>query len=96
MKINKKTRYAADGQEKTKLSFKNSQERKFVNSSLSHIVEKIKELRKEKEISQEKLAELANISVGTIKFIEQNQRTPSLFMLLKIIYVLDPEAKIWE
>ncbi|QDK43644.1 transcriptional regulator [Bacteriovorax stolpii] len=57
---------------------------------------KIKVLRVERGLSQEALAEMANVSISTIKFIEQNQRSPSLPMLFKLIYILDPNARVWD
>ncbi|QDK42379.1 transcriptional regulator [Bacteriovorax stolpii] len=60
------------------------------------MADKIKKLRKEKGLSQEALAELASVSVSTIKFIEQNQRSPSLPMLFKLLYILEPNASVWE
>jgi transcriptional regulator with XRE-family HTH domain len=41
------------------------------------------------------LAELAAVSIGTIKSIELNQRSPSLPVLFKLLYVLDRNCKVW-
>jgi len=77
------------------LEFLTKSERSFVQANVKRIAGRIKQLRKEKGLSQEKLAELTSISISTIKFIEQSQRAPSLPMFFKILFVLDPEAKIW-
>lgn len=78
------------------LSFTSSAEEKFVKNSVRRVAAKIRKMRNELGISQEKLAELADVSVTTIRFIERNQRAPSLPMLFKLIFVLDKQAKIWE
>lgn len=78
------------------LSFTSNAEEKFVKNSVRRIAAKIRKMRNELEISQETLAEMADVSVSTIRFIERNQRAPSLPMLFKLIYVLDKQAKVWE
>ncbi len=55
---------------------------------------KLKEYRKLKGYSQEKLAELAAISKMSIRRYETNERQPSLETLNKIAMVLD--ADVWE
>lgn len=77
------------------LEFKNQAELSFVQANTKRIASKMRDFRKAKKLSQEELAELVLVSVSTIKFIEQNQRTPSLPMLFKILYVLDRNALIW-
>lgn len=97
MKKNKDKRpYRPKGLDLTNLNFSSVTEENFVKSSVKSISSKIRERRNQLGISQEELAELASVSVGTIKFIEQNQRAPSLPMLFKLIFVLDKKAKIWE
>lgn len=78
------------------LSFTSNVEEKFVKNSVKRIAAKIRKKRNELGISQENLAELAGVSISTIRFIERNQRAPSLPMLFKLIFVLDKEAQIWE
>lgn len=95
MKIKEKRTYRLKGLELSNLTFKSAQEKKFVKNSVANIAEKIKKLRIEKGFSQEELAEQVSISVSTIKFIEQNQRSPSLPMLFKILYILDRNADVW-
>lgn len=68
----------------------------FVKRQVERLAEKIAKTRKARGISQEKLAELASVSISTIKFIEQHQRTPSLAVLLKIVYALDRNAVLWK
>lgn len=92
MKIKEKRTYRTKGLELSNLNFTSNHEKKFVSSSIKRVAEKIKKLRLEKGYSQEELAEKISISVSTIKFIEQNQRAPSLPMLFKILYALDRTA----
>lgn len=87
--------YRSGGLDFSNLTFQSASERKYVETNVEKIASKIRELRKQQGLSQEKLAELTSISVSTIKFIEQNQRAPSVPMLLKILYVLDKKAVIW-
>ncbi len=96
MRNKDKRLYRPKGLELTNFSFGSIAEEKFVKNSIKAISAKVRELRMKNGISQEELAELASVSVGMIKFIEQNQRAPSLPMLLKLIFVLDRQAKIWE
>lgn len=75
------------------LHFANNGEEKYVRMHVSRIAAKIKELRVGLNVSQEELAEMTLVSVSTIKSIEQNQRSPSLPMLIKILYYLDQHPK---
>jgi transcriptional regulator with XRE-family HTH domain len=59
------------------------------NEFLSLLGEKIRTLRKEKNIKQEKLAELVDKTTEHISFIERGERAPSLELLLKLAQVLD-------
>lgn len=58
-------------------------------SDLYHIGEKIKEIRKKKKISQEKLAELTEMNFRTISRIETSRNIPNLETLEKIASTLD-------
>jgi len=78
----------------TNLEFSGRSEKAFVKFHLISTAETLATLRRNSGISQEKLAELAQISVSTVKFIEQKKRVPSLALLLKVLFVLDKEAKI--
>ncbi|MBU6374362.1 MAG: helix-turn-helix transcriptional regulator [Bdellovibrionales bacterium] len=78
-----------------KSDIQSTSERKYVEANVEKITSRIRELRKQQGLSQEKLAEVTSISVSTIKFIEQNQRAPSVPMLLKILFVLNKKATIW-
>ncbi|MCM2280099.1 MAG: helix-turn-helix transcriptional regulator [Oligoflexia bacterium] len=78
------------------IEFSSRGERIFVKRQVERLAEKIAKTRKARGISQEKLAELASVSISTIKFIEQHQRTPSLAVLLKIMYALDRNAVLWK
>ncbi len=96
MKNKDKRSYRPKGQELSNFSFTSAAEEKFVKNSVKRIAGKVRKKRIEKGLSQEKLAELADVSLSTIRFIELNQRAPSLPMLFKLIYVLDKQARIWE
>jgi y4mF family transcriptional regulator len=56
--------------------------------------ETIKNRRKELNITQPDLAELAGISVNTLYKIERGQNNPTLDVLTKILEVLGLELKI--
>lgn len=58
-------------------------------TNLNHIGTKIKEIRKRKKISQEKLAELVSMNNRSILRIENQQNLPTLETLAKIADVLD-------
>ena len=96
MKNKGKSSYKRNGLEFANLDFASAAEKRYVESNVRRVVEKIRDMRKKRGLSQEAFAELTSISLGTIKFLEQNQRAPSLPMLLKILYVLDRDAKIWD
>lgn len=52
---------------------------------------KIKELRKQKKITQEKLAEILNLDIGYISKLEVGRNFPTIGTLEKIADVLDIE-----
>ena len=90
-----KRSYRRGGLVFSNLEFSSRAEKRFVKNQVAFVAERIKQLRESKKLSQEKLAELAGVSLGTIRYLEQNQRAPSLPLLLKIIYALDRKANIW-
>ncbi len=55
---------------------------------LIQISNKIKETRKSKNITVQKLAETAKVSKGLISQIENNRTVPSLLVLMNIVYAL--------
>ncbi len=57
--------------------------------SLRLLGERIRELRKERLLSQEKLAELAEIHVNHLRRIELGQANPTYLVLLRICAALD-------
>lgn len=89
-----KRTYRKGGLEFGNLVFKSQGERKYVKVHVENIVQRLKELRKSKGVSQEALAEMVSSSVSTIKFIEQGQRSPSLAMYFKILYALDKNTSL--
>lgn len=54
---------------------------------------RIKEIRKSKSITQEKLAELINIETGSLSAIESGRHFPSLLTIEKIAQTLEVELK---
>lgn len=50
--------------------------------------QRIKELRKKQELTQEKLAELANIDFSYLNMIESGKKNPSLKRIAKLARVL--------
>ena len=52
------------------------------------ISRKIKNLRKQRDLTQEELAEIVGVSVNYIGYIEQNKRTPSIKTADKIARAL--------
>ncbi len=54
--------------------------------------EVLRDLRKQKGLSQEKLAELANLHDRHISFIERNLRTPSIIVVFQLAKALEMEA----
>jgi transcriptional regulator with XRE-family HTH domain len=61
----------------------------YYNEFLSLLGERIRALRKEKNIKQEKLAELVDKTTEHISFIERGERAPSLELLLDLARVLN-------
>lgn len=88
-------KYRKAGLDFSNLEFSTKGERNYVKHGVERIARQLREKRLALGLSQEGLAELAAVSVGTIKYIELNQRAPSLPVLLKLLYVLDRSAKIW-
>lgn len=59
---------------------------------LIRIAEVIKESRKNKNMTQEKLAELAGVSMGYIGQIEREETIPSVNVIAKLIEILGIDA----
>jgi len=59
-----------------------------IELDLKRIHEQIKNIRKEKSISQKELAKKANVSQQTVSAIERGKMDPSLKILLAILGVL--------
>ena len=55
--------------------------------------DKIRKFRKQKELSQEKLAELAKIDYSYLNLIESGKRNPTIKRLAKIARVLGVSLK---
>ena len=91
-----KSKYKRHGLEFGNIDFQSPAERRFVVENMQRIIGKIRHLRKEKGLTQEAFAELTGVSLGMVKFIEQNQRAPSLAVLFKILFALDRNVILWE
>lgn len=59
------------------------------DNTIFKISAKIKEIRKEKGITVQELADKAGVSKGLISQIENNRTVPSLFVLINIVNALD-------
>lgn len=66
----------------------------MTNSTIIKIKENIKKYRILRNLSQEKLSEIAGISTDYISLIERGKRTPSLKRLCLIANALDVEPYI--
>lgn len=61
---------------------------------IQEIIKIIKERREELGVTQEQLADLAEIGLRTLKNIESGKGNPTLLTLVKVIDVLGMEIKI--
>lgn len=91
----KKSSYKKNGPDLEHYKFSSNTESVYVKTAIKSIALKIARKRVEARLSQEALAELTELSISTIRFIECQQRIPSLPVLAKIMYVLDRHKKIW-
>jgi DNA-binding XRE family transcriptional regulator len=87
--------YRKSGLDFSNLDFASKAERLYVKKCVEQVAVRLRRMRKDLGYSQEYLAELAAVSIGTIKSIELNQRSPSLPVLFKLLYVLDRNCKVW-
>lgn len=62
----------------------NAIEKRKVESQLKALVGQIRDSRISRKMSQEKMAEVLDVSISSVKYIEQGRRIPSLPMMLKI------------
>ena len=69
-------------------------DRVFVEKWLLSLIKTIQRARMEQDFTQEALAEALDVSVNTIKYIEQGRRLPSLPLMLRICKFLKIEVKI--
>lgn len=60
-----------------------------INKELITLGQRIKELRTESEITQEKLAEKCNFDRTYISLLERGKRNPSYLNLIKLCHGLD-------
>jgi len=68
-----------------------AKEIKYVKAEAERISAKLQKRRKELGLTQEKLAELLDVTSETVRFIEQNRRIPSLPMLIRLTKILKLE-----
>ncbi len=64
----------------------------MTNSSISNVKENVRKYRLERNLSQDKLAEMVGVTVEYISLIERGKRSPSLKRLYKIADILEVEA----
>lgn len=64
----------------------------MTNSTIEKVSNNIKKYRNEKQLTQEALSELANISSDYLSEIERGKKAPSLKRLIKIAEALEIEA----
>jgi len=69
-------------------------ERKAVQDTIESISVTLSKRRKELGLTQEILAEKVDMSVNTLKCIEQKTRIPSLPMLIRICFALNIKIEI--
>ena len=67
-------------------------------SELIKFSDKLKELRKEHNLTQAQLGELCGISAQEISHFENGRRSPEVLMLVKLCYALDssPNMLLWN
>lgn len=63
----------------------------MTNSSIKLVGKNVRKYRKLRNLSQEKLSELVDVSTDYISLIELGKRVPSLKRLYKIAEILDIE-----
>lgn len=62
---------------------------KQAEQTVSKLLDKFEEIRKEKGLSHEKLAEMAGLNRSTVSLLESKKRTPTILTCLKICTALD-------
>ena len=62
----------------------NASNKRKIEAQLKALVNQIRDSRVSQKMSQEKMAEELDVSISSIKYIEQGRRIPSLPMILKI------------
>lgn len=63
----------------------------IAEASVSKVVRRLKEARIAKEMSKNRLAKLAGVDPKTVGFIEREERSPTLFTLVKLARALEVE-----
>jgi len=67
---------------------------KSIKAEVSKIITSIQDRRKELGFTQESFAEYLDVSVTTVKFIEQGRRLPSLPMLIRVATALKLSVRL--
>ena len=65
-----------------------------MNSASKELIDKIKNIRKEKRLSQIELAKRCSVPQSTIGRIENHSMNPSIDMLINILDVLNIEINL--
>ena len=66
-----------------------------VNNQLKYVINRIKEIRKQKDISQLELSVRANLSLSFLASLEKGKKQPSVLTLLRIASALNVSPKIF-
>ena len=69
---------------KTLPSSASATDNEIIDSLISCVIQQLKQLREESDLSRYRVAKLTGLHPSTIGLIERGQRSPSLFVLLKI------------
>jgi transcriptional regulator with XRE-family HTH domain len=65
------------------------------NEQLQYVIRRIKEIRKQKSMSQLELSVESNLSLSFLASVEKGKKQPSVLTLLRIASALDVNPKIF-
>ena len=66
-----------------------------IDEQLQHVIRRIKEIRKEKSMSQLELSEKANMSQSFLASVERGKKQPSVRTLLRLADALEVSPKVF-
>lgn len=76
---------------KTLPSSASATDNEIIDSLISCVIQQLKQLREESDLSRYRVAKLTGLHPSTIGLIERGQRSPSLFVLLKIAAAVEAD-----